>query len=225
MEYKLTPEFIEIDGSQVPILVCDRETVEYYFYLQGMLSRTDPEYQSQAYKELRNRIMRICKAFYFRCEISGELRLLSSLCEFEGKIIFTRVKRQILRERGKDENKKLKEQSKQIKRQKKVEAKQQAKEQKIQEAKEKSKSLRGKTRLEIAMINGRVTQDEFEQVDKTITAGDYQKEFDTLQKSGALSFITQDRLPKVMTHNIILERIYELQAKRKTREFMETLAS
>lgn len=219
MEYKLTPEFIEIDGVQVPILVCDRETVEYYFYLQDMLSRTDPEYQPQAYKELRNRIMRICKAFYFRCEISGELRLLSSLCEFEGKIIFTRVKRQILRERGKVEKQKLKEQAKQMKQQKKVEAKQQ----KIQEAKEKSKSLRGKTRLEIAMINGRVTQEEFEQVDKTITAEDYQKEFETLQESGALSFITQDRLPKVMTHNIILERIYKLQAKRKTQEFMKTL--
>ena len=189
MEYKLTPEFIEIDGTQVPILVCDREAVEYYFYLQDMLSRTDPEYQPQAYKELRNRIMRICKAFYFRCEISGELRLLSSLCEFEGKIVFTRVKRQILRERGKVEKQKLKEQAKQMKQQKKVEAKQQ----KIQEAKEKSKSLRGKTRLEIAMINGRVTQEEFEQVDKTITAEDYQKEFETLQESGALSFITQDR--------------------------------
>lgn len=217
MNFNVTPDFLHIDGQAVPILVCDRETVLYYFNVVQQLEHTDPEQFPNAYKELRNRVMRLRMAMYYRCEISGELRLLSSLCLFEDKIIFTRVKRAILRERKQQE--KLKE--KEMKKQQKIIQKEEAKEQRKQQALAK----RGKTRLEIAMMNGRVTEEEFNSVDKTITPEDYQKEFELLQKSGLLSMIEKDRLPKVMTHDIILERIYQLKADRATAEFMEGLRS
>lgn len=217
MNFNITPDFLHIDGQAVPILVCDRETVLYYFDVVQQLEHTDPEQFPNAYKELRNRVMRLRMAMYYRCEISGELRLLSSLCLFEDKIIFTRVKRAILRERK--QQAKLKE--KEMKKQRKIIQKEEAKEQRKQQALAK----RGKTRLEIAMMNGRVTEEEFNSVDKTITPEDYQKEFELLQKSGLLSMIEKDRLPKVMTHDIILERIYQLKADRATAEFMKGLRS
>ena len=190
MNFNITPDFLHIDGQAVPILVCDREAVLYYFDVVQQLEHTDPEQFPNAYKELRNRVMRLRMAMYYRCEISGELRLLSSLCLFEDKIVFTRVKRAILRER-----------------------------------KQQALAKRGKTRLEIAMMNGRVTEEEFNSVDKTITSEDYQKEFDQMQKSGVLSFVEQDRLPKVLTHNIILDRIYQLKADRETAKFMQSFRS
>lgn len=217
MNFNITPDFLMIDGQSVPILVCDRETVLYYFDVVEQLEHTDPEHFPNAYKELRNRVMRLRMAMYYRCEISGELRLLSSLCLFEDKIVFTRVKRAILRERKQQE--KIKE--REMKKQQKLIQKEEAKEQRKQQALAK----RGKTRLEIAMMNGRVTEEEFNAVDKTITPEDYQKEFDLLQKSGLLSMIEKDRLPKVMTHDIILERIYQLKADRATAEFMKGLKS
>lgn len=217
MNFNITPDFLHIDGQAVPILVCDRETVLYYFDVVQQLEHTDPEQFPNAYKELRNRVMRLRMAMYYRCEISGELRLLSSLCLFEDKIIFTRVKRAILRERKQQE--KLKE--KEMNKQRKILQKEEAKELRKQQALAK----RGKTRLEIAMMNGRVTEEEFNAVDKTITPEDYQKEFELLQKSGLLSMIEKDRLPKVMTHDIILERIYQLKADRATAEFMKGLRS
>lgn len=217
MNFNITPDFLHIDGQAVPILVCDRETVLYYFDVVQQLEHTDPEQFPNAYKELRNRVMRLRMAMYYRCEISGELRLLSSLCLFEDKIIFTRVKRAILRELKQQE--KLKE--KEMNKQRKILQKEEAKELRKQQALAK----RGKTRLEIAMMNGRVTEEEFNAVDKTITPEDYQKEFELLQKSGLLSMIEKDRLPKVMTHDIILERIYQLKADRATAEFMKGLRS
>ena len=217
MNFNIKPDFLHIDGQAVPILVCDRETVLYYFDVVQQLEHTDPEQFPNAYKELRNRVMRLRMAMYYRCEISGELRLLSSLCLFEDKIVFTRVKRAILRERKQQE--KLKE--KEMKKQQKIIQKEEAKELRKQQALAK----RGKTRLEIAMMNGRVTEEEFNAVDKTITPEDYQKEFELLQKSGLLSMIEKDRLPKVMTHDIILERIYQLKADRATAEFMQGLRS
>lgn len=217
MNFNITPDFLHIDGQAVPILVCDRDTVLYYFDVVQQLEHTDPEQFPNAYKELRNRVMRLRMAMYYRCEISGELRLLSSLCLFEDKIIFTRVKRAILRERKQQE--KLKE--KEMNKQRKILQKEEAKELRKQQALAK----RGKTRLEIAMMNGRVTEEEFNAVDKTITPEDYQKEFELLQKSGLLSMIEKDRLPKVMTHDIILERIYQLKADRATAEFMKGLRS
>lgn len=105
--------------------------------------------------------------------------------------------------------------------QRKIIQKEEAKELRKQQALAK----RGKTRLEIAMMNGRVTEEEFNAVDKTITSEDYQKEFDQMQKSGALSFVEQDRLPKVLTHNIILDRIYQLKADRETAKFMQSFRS
>lgn len=217
MNFNIKPDFLHIDGQAVPILVCDRETVLYYFDVVQQLEHTDPEQFPNAYKELRNRVMRLRMAMYYRCEISGELRLLSSLCLFEDKIIFTRVKRAIMRERKQQE--KLKE--REMKKQQKIIQKEEAKEQRKQQALAK----RGKTRLEIAIMNGRVTEEEFNAVDKTITPEDYQKEFELLQKSGLLSMIEKDRLPKVMTHDIILERIYQLKADRATAEFMKGLRS
>ena len=217
MNFNVTPDFLHIDGQAVPILVCDRETVLYYFDVVQQLEHTDQEQFPNAYKELRNRVMRLRMAMYYRCEISGELRLLSSLCLFEDKIIFTRVKRAILRERKQQE--KLKE--KEMNKQRKIIQKEEAKELRKQQALAK----RGKTRLEIAMMNGRVTEEEFNAVDKTITSEDYQKEFDQMQKSGVLSFVEQDRLPKVLTHNIILDRIYQLKADRETAKFMKGLRS
>ena len=217
MNFNVKPDFLHIDGQAVPILVCDRETVLYYFDVVQQLEHTDPEQFPNAYKELRNRVMRLRMAMYYRCEISGELRLLSSLCLFEDKIVFTRVKRAILRERKQQE--KLKE--REMKKQQKIIQKEEAKEQRKQQALAK----RGKTRLEIAMMNGRVTEEEFNTVDKTITPEDYQKEFELLQKSGLLSMIEKDRLLKVMTHDIILERIYQLKADRATAEFMQSLRS
>ena len=214
MDFNVKPDFLQIDGQAVPILVCDRETVLYYFDVVQQLEHTDPEHFPNAYKELRNRVMRLRMAMYYRCEISGELRLLSSLTLFEDKIIFTRVKRAILRERKQQE--KLKE--KEMNKQRKIIQKEEAKELRKQQALAK----RGKTRLEIAMINGRVTEEEFNAVDKTITSEDYQKEFDQMQKSGVLSFVEQDRLPKVLTHNIILDRIYQLKADRETAKFMQS---
>lgn len=217
MNFNVTPDFLHIDGQAVPILVCDRDTVLYYFDVVQQLEHTDPEQFPNAYKELRNRVMRLRMAMYYRCEISGELRLLSSLCLFEDKIIFTRVKRAILRERKQQEKFKEKEMNKQRKILQKEEAKELRKQQAL--------AKRGKTRLEIAMMNGRVTEEEFNAVDKTITPEDYQKEFELLQKSGLLSMIEKDRLPKVMTHDIILERIYQLKADRATAEFMKGLRS
>lgn len=221
MNFNVTPDFLTIDGLTVPILVCDRETVLYYFDLVENLKHTDPEHFPNAYKELRNRVLRLRMAMYYRCEVSGELRLLSSLCLFEDKIVFTRVKRSILRERKQQERIKERE----MKKQQKILQKEEAKEQRKQQAKSQALAKRGKTRLEIAMMNGRVTEEEFNAVDKTITPEDYQKEFDLLQKSGLLSMIEKERLPKVMTHDIILERIYQLKADRATAEFMRGLRS
>lgn len=217
MNFNVKPDFLQIDGQAVPILVCDRETVLYYFDVVEQLEHTDPEQFPNAYKELRNRVMRLRMAMYYCCEISGELRLLSSLCLFEDKIIFTRVKRAILRERKQKDKLKEREMKKQLKIQQKEEAKELRKQQAL--------AKRGKTRLEIAMMNGRVTEEEFNAVDKAITSEDYQKEFDQMQKSGVLSFVEQDRLPKVLTHNIILDRIYQLKADRETAKFMQGLRS
>lgn len=212
MGFNVRPDTLTIDGIPVPILICDRETVLYYFNIVHELENTDQEQFPNAYKELRNRVMRLRMAMYYPCEETGELRLLSSLCEFEGKIVFTRVKRSIIREREKlvkQEERKMKKQEKQDLKLKEQEAR-----------KQHALSKRGKTRLECALIDGRITQADLDAIDKTLTEEDFRKEFESMQKSGSLSFVKQDRLPKVLAHNIWLDRIDKMIAEREAKKFL-----
>lgn len=172
-------------------------------------------------------------SFYYPCEISGELRLLSSLCLFEDKIVTNRVAKSIQKERRKEERKKAnqakkiaskaakmakKRQKQQQKQQQKLEEREARKQQLIQRRKEE----RGLTPLQIKVRRGEISWDEYVELHQDPIT---QEERDTVAEEYARHINmgkTHEDAKRFAEHFALYRRYLKKSTKDEVAEFMNS---
>ena len=218
--------FVEQNGIQVPHLVADREMVLFYFdyrkqrdEIYDQLQNIDPNSSGyvelfKVYKEFKARCHRLEKAIYFQCEETGELRLFSSLTLYNDKIVWTKVPR----DEKRLEQRKIKEEIKMNTKKAQQLAKQQRKEQRLQKRKELSLAKRGKTELECQIMDGRITDEDLQNVSMEIQINELKEE---MRQCSTYFRGDVAQLEKFAMHNIVLKRVREYKARKETEKFME----
>lgn len=214
-EFQIKLQIIELakTDKRVPVLVCERRLVEVYFNLckqrdsvcreLNELSETHVEYRPllKVYKELKARIHRLEKAIYFKCEETGDLRLLSSLVLHEGKIISTIALRRIHKQKAKEEAVKLK--------------------------KQKQEARKTWTELQCKIADGEVTKEEFEQaISYKVTKEEWDYETDIFYKFGGIARLpipTKEYAQMYLEHKIIMKRIWKERARQKAKKYTEKM--
>lgn len=219
--YNVELKFIELKnapGKPVPVLVCDRNLVLMYF---GYVKTRDELFERlqsiagdeidyaptlKVYRELKARIDRLEKSIYFECEQTGELRLFSSLVIFEDKIVHTKVVRDKV----------------------KLEKKQQAKIDLKKKQEEYARARRGKTELELDLMDGKITEDQVKEVMHTITREEWIQECKNFVKDGHTMFMedpTDAKIGHICWHRLLRRRVIRKQIERETDKKMEMLNS
>ena len=103
----VTQSFINFGDIKVPALIASREVVLCYFKMAEQLAELEnktlrPDSDDfHAHKELKARTARLEKSMYYACEVTGELRLLSSLTLLDDRIVSNSEYRRVYKERRK----------------------------------------------------------------------------------------------------------------------------
>lgn len=223
-------QYRKVDGIEISYLVCDRNEANEYFRLLAIQNSAIDG--SDLHYEVTLLIKRLRKSIYYPCEATGELRLLNSLCIYEGKIVSTLYRRSC-EARKKAEEKMKARQQKQLKREQAKQAKAQRKLARERKQRETAEALAERKRIatlrcsmtaiERAVFNGEATVDEVNEILQSITFEEIKEEVSLLTKRWVLDDTqTEEEARKIVLHSIAYRKWNKLRAKRKVQQMIES---